>query len=286
MSDAPPDSDPDAAPEEAESSRNASEEASEDAPEDAPAEFTQDPDRVVATANTDRAPAAKPAADSPADARTDLEDLKRQIYELNDQNSQVSDLARRLKAEMANMRRRMDLDKATLRARLVEQICADFLPLLDDLQRAAVEAARTGDDAPEAEAGESGKAPPTAAADEALRTGVRLVARRFEESLAKQGFVEIEALGHPFDPRHHEAVHRLPATEGQEDGEIVEVYRRGYFLGDRVVRPATVVVAYHPDPATAPPVPDTGPETGAEAAPAQEAEPTPETGSDEDPTAG
>lgn len=277
MSDPPPDSDPDAAPKEADSSpdtpADGSEDGSEEAAEDAPAAFTQDPDRVVA-AKTDRAPAGRPPAESPAaEAKADLEDLKRQLYELNDQNSQISDLARRLKAEMANMRRRMDLDKASLRTRLVEQICGGFLPVLDDLQRAAAEAGRPADDAPEAK---SGSAP---AADEALRTGVRLVARRFEESLAKQGFVEIEALGRPFDPRHHEAVHRLPATEGQEDGEIVEVYRRGYFLGDRVVRPATVVVAYHPDPATAPPAPEAG---GDEAPAAAETA----AGADEEPSSG
>lgn len=282
MSDAPPDSsDPDAAPKkEAEASPNASEDAS-DPSDDGAAAFTQDPDLVVA-GEADRAPVGKPTVEPVAEAKADLEDLKRQIYELNDQNSQISDLARRLKAEMANMRRRMDLDTANLRARLVEQICGDFLPVLDDLQRAAVEAARSGDDAPEAKSGESGKAPPAPAAGEALRAGVRLVARRFEESLAKQGFVEIEALGRPFDPRHHEAVHRLPATGGQEDGEIVEVYRRGYFLGDRVVRPATVVVAYHPDPATAPPGPAP---TDAEPAP-DETEAETETGGEEEPSAG
>lgn len=280
MSDTPPDSDPDAAPKEAESSSpDGSPDGSEDAAEDAPAEFTQDPDRVVA-AKADRAPAGKPAAESPAaEAKADLEDLKRQLYELNDQNSQISDLARRLKAEMANMRRRMDLDKASLRNRLVEQICGGFLPVLDDLQRAAAEAERTADHAPGAKPGESGPAP---AADEALRTGVRLVARRFEESLAKQGFVEIEALGRPFDPRHHEAVHRLPATEGQEDGEVVEVYRRGYFLGDRVVRPATVVVAYHPDPATAPPAPAEPEPAGTD----PEAEAEPEAESEKEPSSG
>ena len=279
MSDTPPDSDPDAAPEEADSSPDTSEDGSEAAAEDGPAAFTQDPDRVVA-AKADRASAGKPTAESPAaEAKADLEDLKRQLYELNDQNSQISDLARRLKAEMANMRRRMDLDKASLRTRLVEQICGGFLPVLDDLQRAAAEAGRPGDDPPPAPSGESGKAPPAPSADEALRTGVRLVARRFEESLAKQGFVEIEALGRPFDPRHHEAVHRLPATEGQEDGEIVEVYRRGYFLGDRVVRPATVVVAYQPDPATAPPAPDAGDDEAPAAAET-------EAGADEEPSSG
>ena len=284
MSDAPPDSsDPDAAPKEAEASPSASEDPSDasDPSDDSPAEFTQDPDLVV-TEKSDRAPVGKPTVEPVAEAKADLEDLKRQIYELNDQNSQISDLARRLKAEMANMRRRMDLDTANLRARLVEQICGDFLPVLDDLQRAAVEAARSGDDAPEAKSGESGKAPPAPAAGEALRAGVRLVARRFEESLAKQGFVEIEALGRPFDPRHHEAVHRLPATGGQEDGEIVEVYRRGYFLGDRVVRPATVVVAYHPDPATAPPAPAP---TDAEPAP-DETEPETKAGGEEEPSSG
>lgn len=253
MSDAPPDSKPDPAPKDAEVPEEVGDESDD--------QFTQNPDRIAA-ATTDDTAASSALAEAKAalaeamaalaETKAALEEKGRQIYELNEQKNEITDLARRMRADMANMRRRRETEKANLQLRMVEHICKDFLPLLDDLQRAAAEAAPAGEGASTPEGAETGK---NADADEALRTGVRLVARRFEESLKKQGFVEIEALGRPFDPRHHDAVHRVPADDGQEDGEIVEVFRRGYFLGDRVIRPASVVVAYLADPVAPPPAP-------------------------------
>lgn len=279
MSDAPPDSKTDPAPKDGE----AAEETAE--------EFTQNPDRIAA-AKTDEAAEMKALVAALAEAKAELAEVKasleekaRQIYELNEQKNEITDLARRMRADMANMRRRRETEKANLQLRMVEHICQGFLPLLDDLQRAAAEAAPAEEDASAAEGAESGKSAAPGAGDQALRTGVRLVARRFEESLKKQGFVEIEALGRPFDPRHHDAVHRVPAEAGQEDGEILEVFRRGYFLGDRVIRPASVVVAYHADPATAPPAPPEPEDDGdEEAAPAGESGTETETPSGKEPS--
>ena len=281
MSDAPPDSKPDSAPKDAEA-----EETPEETVDETVEEFTQNPDRI-ATAKTGEAAVVKALAEAKAalaEAKAAIEEKARQIYELNEQKNEITDLARRMKADMANMRRRMDTDKANFRLRLVEHICKDFLPLLDDLQRAAAEAAPAGEGAAATENGETAKNPAAGAPDEALRTGVRLVARRFEESLRKQGFVEIEALGRPFDPRHHDAVHRVPADAGQEDGEIVEVFRRGYFLGDRVIRPASVVVAYLADPAAAPPAPAAPSPADDETAPAEESGTETETPSGKEPS--
>lgn len=279
MSDAPPDSKP-AAPAEAseeetgEDSGREEEDAANGPDEE---EFTQNPDRAAA----DGGPSADDDASAPAE-KADIEELRRQIYELNDANSQIKDLARRLQADLANMRRRVETERQNLKSRLTEEICRHFLPVLDDLQRAAAEAARQGDE--DAAGDGPGEAGAAAAADEALRTGVRLVLRRFEEALAGQRLVEIEALGRPFDPRQHEAVHQLPAEAGQQDQEVVEVFRRGYTLDGRVIRPASVVVATGPPPeepapeGTAPEgtAPDeTAPdETAPEAAAADEAAPT------------
>lgn len=255
MSDAPPESaSKPAAPDEVSEEGTAEDSGDEEEEAGGPAEeeFTQDPDRVVA----DGPPVPDEADSAPAE-QADIEELRRQIYELNDANSQIKDLARRLQADLANMRRRVDTERQNLKSRLVEEVCGHFLPVLDDLQRAAAEAARQEDDgaasgesagASGESAGAAGEADPAPAADEALRTGVRLVLRRFEETLARQGLVEIEALGRPFDPRQHEAVHRMPAAEGQQDEEVVEVFRRGYVLDGRVIRPASVVVAIGPAP--------------------------------------
>ena len=73
--------------------------------------------------------------------------------------------------------------------------------------------------------------------------GVGLVAGRMGEALARRGVSVIEALGEPFDPAYHEAMLEVPAPPGAAPGSVVEVVLKGYRRGDRVLRPARVVVA-------------------------------------------
>jgi molecular chaperone GrpE len=77
---------------------------------------------------------------------------------------------------------------------------------------------------------------------EAYRRGVELIHHRLLEALRKRGVQPIEALGADFDPHYHEAVVYEPA-EGRREGEVMEEFRRGYMLGDRLLRPAMVKVA-------------------------------------------
>ena len=95
------------------------------------------------------------------------------------------------------------------------------MPVLDDLERALVAA----------EEHEEAK----------LEDGVRLVHRALADVLARAGLAEIETDG-AFDPHVHEALLAQP-VEGAEPGSVVEVLQKGYRLGDRVLRPARVVVA-------------------------------------------
>jgi molecular chaperone GrpE len=74
-----------------------------------------------------------------------------------------------------------------------------------------------------------------------LLDGVRLVEKSLRGALAKEGLVEIETDG-PFDPHVHEALLTQPSP-GAEPGSVLEVVQRGYRVGDRVVRPARVIVA-------------------------------------------
>jgi molecular chaperone GrpE len=99
----------------------------------------------------------------------------------------------------------------------------ELLPLVDDMER-ALKVDRTGEGA------------------EAYRRGVELIQRQLMEILRKRGVQPIEALGADFDPYYHQAVAYEPA-EGQRDGEIIEEFRRGYMLGDRLLRPSMVKVA-------------------------------------------
>ncbi len=194
----------------------------EEAPENSEAPETDD-DRV-----DDLGDSTPPDA-AIARLAQDLERVEREAAE-------AKDLARRARADLANVRRRADDERAGLRSRALEEVCRGLLPAFDDLTRAVAEAERS---APPADDPEH----PSHRALVGLREGLRLVLRRFESTLARQGLVEIEAAGALFDPRLHEAVHRAPAAAEQSDGEVVAVFHRGFLLDGRVVRPAAVVVA-------------------------------------------
>jgi len=131
------------------------------------------------------------------------------------------ELAQRIQADFENYRKRAARDQERLVTHAHERLVRDLLPVLDDLER-ALEAAERHEEA-------------------ALVDGVRLVEQYLRKALEKEGLVEIEADG-AFDPHVHEAVLAQP-REGAEAGAVVEVVQRGYRLGDRVIRPARVVVA-------------------------------------------
>ncbi|HEY6583505.1 MAG TPA: nucleotide exchange factor GrpE, partial [Gaiellaceae bacterium] len=101
-----------------------------------------------------------------------------------------------------------------------ERLVNELLPVLDDLER-ALEAANAHEEAK-------------------LEEGVALVARSFAEILRKEGVEEVPTDG-KFDPHVHEALLSQPSE--QEEGSVIEVLQKGYRLGDRVIRPARVVIA-------------------------------------------
>ena len=126
----------------------------------------------------------------------------------------------RLAAEFDNFRKRSARENAALTERANERLVKELIPILDDLGRALEAAAEH----------EEGK----------LEDGVRLVHRSLSDLLAKQGLTEIEADG-KFDPHVHEALLSQPSQA--EEGSVLEVVQKGYRLGDKVLRPARVVIA-------------------------------------------
>ena len=79
--------------------------------------------------------------------------------------------------------------------------------------------------------------------DENYKKGVTMTLDKAAKALDALHVEEIEALGKPFDPNFMNAVQQIPAPDGQESGTVVTVYQKGYKLGDKIVRHATVVVA-------------------------------------------
>ena len=127
----------------------------------------------------------------------------------------------RLAAEFENYRKRAARDQERLVAHAHERLVRELLPILDDLER-ALEAAERHEEA-------------------ALVDGVKLVEQSLRQALVKEGLTEIET-DCPFDPHVHEAL-LTQQHEQAEPGSVLEVVQRGYRLGDRVVRPARVIVA-------------------------------------------
>lgn len=143
--------------------------------------------------------------------------------ELRRQRDEYYDLLLRKSAEFDNYRKRVDRERQTLSDAAAASMLEELLPLVDDLERAL-------------------KAEGGADAGEAYRRGVELIHKRLGDTLRKRGVRAIETLGADFDPYYHQAVSYEPA-EGRRDGEIVEEFRRGYMLGDRLLRPSMVKVA-------------------------------------------
>ena len=130
------------------------------------------------------------------------------------------DALQRLKAEFDNYRKRVARDQQELAARAHERLVKELVPVLDDLER-ALEAASQHEEAK-------------------LEEGMRLVHRSLAALLAREGLSEVETNG-KFDPHTQEALLSQPSDA--EEGSVIQVFQKGYKLGDRVLRPARVVVS-------------------------------------------
>jgi molecular chaperone GrpE len=174
-------------------------------------------------------------------------ELESTLAEAEAKRDEYLDLLQRTKADFENYRKRAARDQERLVAHAHERLVRELIPVLDDLER-TLEAAERAAKPPVRESGPREgvrgnrvEVPPTPADNAALVDGVRLVERSLRKALEKEGLAEIDTEG-GFDPHVHEAVLAQPADDA-ERGAVLEVMQRGYRLGDKVVRPARVIVA-------------------------------------------
>jgi molecular chaperone GrpE len=160
--------------------------------------------------------ADEPVADIGPGPAVDTDEVVRQ-------RDEYYDLLLRKTAEFDNYRKRIERERQMVAEAAASDLLAELLPLVDDLERAL-------------------KADPGSDGAEAYRRGVELIHRQLTEVLRKRGVRPIETLGADFDPHYHQAVAH-EAVEGRRDGEIIDEFRRGYMLGDRLLRPSMVKVA-------------------------------------------
>ena len=142
-------------------------------------------------------------------------------------------LAQRTKADFENYRKRAAREAAAAQERGVAKLARELLPAVDNLDR-ALAAIGSADPVGEGQAATNGGG--------TLASGIKLVHADVIAALARVGIEPFSPVGEPFDPQYHEAVAQQ-AFEGAEPGTVVEVYQRGYRIGESVLRPARVLVA-------------------------------------------
>lgn len=176
----------------------------------------------------DAAQGAAADAESAAESAAKAAEAAARLAALEAEHAQLLDRHLRLQADFDNHRKRTARERGEAQAAGLEKLARDLLGGLDDLERAQQFAAQ----------------PDGKLAD--LQQGVALVRQELLGALGRHGLCEIEALGAPFDPKVHEAMAQAVHPEAAP-GQVLEVLQRGYRLGERLLRPARVVVAKAPE---------------------------------------
>ena len=168
---------------------------------------------------TKEADGKKPEAEKAEEKKTEEKkeekkpDLKAEMDALNDKYLRIC-------AEYDNFRKRSQKEKDSLYGDVKAETLKKFLPVYDNLVRALAQSTE----------------------DEAYRRGVEMIMNQFNVTMEKLGVTEIECLGTKFDPAFHNAVMHVEDEEKGEN-EIVEVFQKGFMMGDKVIRFAMVKVA-------------------------------------------
>jgi molecular chaperone GrpE len=144
------------------------------------------------------------------------------IEALRKERDALQDRLLRNAAEFDNYRKRIDRERREHADHAAAGLLSDMLPIVDDLERAL-----------QAPAGSDGAA---------YRKGVELIHRQMLDLLRRRGVTPLEVTGADFDPRFHQSV-ASDVSDAHREGEIIEELRRGYMLGDRLLRAAMVKVA-------------------------------------------
>ena len=138
------------------------------------------------------------------------------LQELGEKLAEMNDKYLRLYSEYENYRKRTNQEKADLLLNGSREMMKAILPVVDDFERALA-----------------------ATADE----GVQLIYSKMMKILEQKGLKAMEAKGETFDENLHEAITQIPAADAEQKGKVVDVVQKGYYLNDKVLRYAKVVVA-------------------------------------------
>ncbi len=143
--------------------------------------------------------------------------------------NELQDKYLRLSAEFDNYRKRTIRERADLIKSAGEDVLSGILPVVDNFERALAHLT----DAKE---------------PDAIKEGILLIYNKFREFISQRGIKEISALNLPFDADLHDAVAKMPVTEKEKHNLIIDVVEKGYYLNDKIIRHAKVVVGEYRDP--------------------------------------
>jgi molecular chaperone GrpE len=157
---------------------------------------------------------------------TDPAELQKQLVDKTQEAEDNYARLLRLAADMENLKKRQEKERADLLLYANENLVKELLPVVDNLERAL-------------EHGRQAEAP------EAMLEGIDLVYQGFLKALAKFGVTPLESVGQQFDPAVHNAVMQEETSEFP-DCNVIKDLQKGYFMNQRLLRPAMVVVARNP----------------------------------------
>lgn len=172
--------------------------------------------------------------DGNEDPPSEIEALQQEIEDVKAERDELNDQLLRKAAEFDNFQRRMDREKRRRHEAGKLAVIEPMLDVLDDFER-SIEAAEELQETQDPET-----------AYDSLKGGVEMVYQKLRDELRAFEVEPIEAEGEPFDEQLHEAMMRQPTDEA-EPGTVLQEIRKGYTMGDRVIRHSRVVVAAEPD---------------------------------------
>ncbi|GFP82108.1 protein grpe [Phtheirospermum japonicum] len=164
-------------------------------------------------------------------------ELERKVATLSEELSYEKDRVLRIVADFDNFRKRTERERASLVSNAQGEVVESLLGVLDNFERAKAQIKIETE------------------GEEKVNNSYQSIYKQFVEILGSLGVVPVETVGKPFDPMLHEAIMREDSSE-YEDGVVIEEYRKGFQLGERLLRPSMVKVSSGPGPAK--------PETGAQ----------------------
>lgn len=183
-------------------------------------------DENMTDANVEEGSAETPSeepTDEPSAELSEIEVAKKTIDELQKKLAQLNDLHLRSLAEFDNYRKRTLKEKADLIKTGGESVLINILGVVDDVERGIASSENTQD-------------------VEALREGMELIHSKFAGFLKQNGLKEIETEGQDFNTDLHEAIATIPAPDESLKGKVIDCVQKGYYLHDKVIRFAKVVV--------------------------------------------